>query len=419
MFALIDCNSFYVSCERVFNPKLIGKPAVVLSNNDGCVIALSREAKALGIPMGAPYFQFKNILEAHGVAVYSSNYTLYGDLSARVMNVLSGFAARREVYSIDEAFLLLETKDLLNTAREIRNKVLHWTGIPVSIGIGATKTLAKVANKLAKKNPEKTQGVYLLDSPERVDYTLAQLPVTDVWGIARRCGLRLNRIGINTAKEFKDADDILIRKHLSVTGLRTAWELRGISCLRLEETYAAKKSVTSSKAFGKPIDNLEMLEQAVATYTARAAEKIREQKLLASSLLVFIELHPFRSEACNTFCQHLALPEPTSYTPQLIAYAKSVLPRLFREGSCYRKAGIILENLVPETRYAQDLFSSHGPQFEKQKIVMKTVDNLNERFGRKTIYSAAEGIDPKWKMRQHLRSAHFTTDWNQILTIRI
>jgi DNA polymerase V len=418
MLALVDCNSFYVSCERVFNPKLNGKPVVVLSNNDGCVIALSKEAKALGIPMGAPYFQYKNSIEAHGVAVFSSNYTLYGDFSARVMKVLSGFASRMEVYSIDEAFLFLDDKDLLKTAREIRKKVLQWTGIPVSIGIGSTKTLAKVANKLAKKDMG-TEGVYLLDTPATVDKLLEKLPVTDVWGIANRCGRRLNRLNINSAQEFKDADDLLIRKHFGVTGLRIAWELRGISCLPLEEFSAEKKSVTSSKAFGKPIDNLEMLAEAIATYTARAAEKVRSQNLLASSFLVFIELHPFQPGICNTFCTRITLQEPTAYTPQLIGFAKSMVSSLFKEGNKYRKAGVILEGLVSNKCYAQDLFSRHDSNFEKRKILMCTVDQINAKFGRKTIHFAAEGIDPIWKMRQHLRSAHYTTNWDEILTIRI
>lgn len=415
MFALVDCNSFYVSCERVFNPKWKGKPVVVLSNNDGCVIALSNEAKALGIPMGVPFFQIKNLIEAHGVIACSSNYTLYGDISARVMQTLKPFAADMQIYSIDEAFMLLHHKDNDAYARHIRKTVLQCTGIPVSIGVAATKTLAKVANKMAKKHPS-LGGVFVLQTQEAIDKALDTLPVTDIWGIGRRMGGRLNRLGIQSAKQMRDAQDSIIRKNLTVTGLRTAWELRGISCLSLEEVPPLKKSVTNSRAFGKPVDTLEELCEAVASYTARAAEKIREQNSLSSHMVVYVELHPFASGSFHT---RIVFPQPTAYTPHLIGYAKTAIESLFQKGCRYRKAGVILDGLVPDGNYQQDLFTPQGPQVEKQKKIMKTMDLLNEKYGHTVLRTAAEGFSRTWQMKQGLRTPRYTTHWDEILTIKI
>ncbi len=254
MYALVDCNNFYASCERVFNPKWKNKPIVVLSNNDGCVIARSNEAKALGIPMGAPFFQCRDLIKAHDVIVCSSNYTLYGEMSGRVMETLKQFSPDIQVYSVDEAFLALQEKDLMDQGLKIRETVLRWTGIPVSIGIAKTKTLSKVANDYAKKN--KFQGgVFILQGSEQINSILDCMPVTDIWGIGGRLGRKLNALGITTARQFKEADDTLIRKHLSVVGLRTAMELREINCLPLNEVPAPKKSVTCSRAFGRPVDS--------------------------------------------------------------------------------------------------------------------------------------------------------------------
>ena len=415
MFALADCNNFYVSCERVFNPKLITKPVVVLSNNDGCVIARSNEAKVLGIPMGAPYFKYEKFIKDHDVVVRSSNYTLYGDMSARVMKILEDFSPDIQIYSIDEAFLIVKRKNLLRDAKTIRNKILKWTGIPISIGISKTKTLAKVANHQAKK----TDGVALLETQEEIDRTLELLPVTEIWGIGPRYGLRLNKHGIVTAKDFRDAEDSFLRKQLSVVGLRTAMELRGVSCLPLDEVPAPKKSVTTSKTFGRPIDNPEELCEAVASYTARAAEKIREQDSLASMLLVFVVLHPFRKDGSQVYHVKIIFPEPTAYTPHLIHYAKAGVNRLFRKGCAYRKAGVILDGLVPDDCFQQDLFTPKGPNADKQKQLMETIDNLNERFGYNIVHTAAEGMDKSWKMKQHRRSCRYTTAWGELLTIKI
>ncbi|MGA8163562.1 MAG: Y-family DNA polymerase [Waddliaceae bacterium] len=418
MFALVDCNNFYVSCERVFHPKWIGKPVVVLSNNDGCVIARSNEAKAIGIPMGAPYFRYKQLLEAHSAIICSSNYTLYADMSARVMKLLEDFTPNRQVYSIDEAFLLMKEKNPLSYGQTIRKTILQCTGIPVSIGIAPTKTLAKIANHCAKKDGT-TAGVVLLDTLQAIDERLERLPVTDIWGIGERYGIKLNRLGVITAKDFRDADDSLIKKQLTTVGLRTAWELRGISCLPLEEIPLPKKSVTCSRAFGHPIDNLEELNEAISSYTARAAEKIREQKLLTTTMIVFLELHPYIKHSSRCFHLRASFPEPLNFTPALIHYAKAAAKALFRKGCRYRKAGIILDNLVPDHSFQYDFFTPKDLSREKQQHVMSAVDRMNEQFGYTVIHTAAEGVNRSWKMKRNYCSAHFTTNWNELLVITI
>lgn len=417
MFALVDCNNFYASCERVFNPKWERKPIVVLSNNDGCVIARSNEAKALGIPMGAPYFQYKELMRAHDVIVCSSNYTLYGDMSSRVMRILSDFSRNLQIYSIDEAFLRLSEKDPIQQAKLIRSTVLQWTGIPVSIGIGSTKTLSKAANRHAKKNSH-LGGFFCLDSQLRENEILDLMPVDEIWGIGRGLAEKLRAKGVFTAKDFRDAEDSFIQKHLSVVGLRIAMELRGISCLPLCEVPALKKSITNSRSFGRPIDCLRELHEAVSSYASRAAEKMREQNSLATAMTVYLEPHPFTKER-GAFHVRVVLPEPTDYTPRLIHFAKMAATTLFIRGSRYRKAGIILDGLVPDHCYQRDLFAPRHLDFEKEKKIMSAVDALNARYGKSTLHSLAEGLHKSWRMKQHLRSSYFTTDWKDLLTIKI
>jgi DNA polymerase V len=418
MFALVDCNNFYASCERVFHPQWKNRPIVVLSNNDGCIIARSNEAKALGIPMGAPFFQYKDLMEAHQVIVCSSNYSLYGDLSERVMQTLKPFAIDFQIYSIDEAFLRIGETHYEKFGLEIRKTVLQWVGIPVSIGIAPTKTLAKIANHKAKKERE-TRGVHVLDNPNAIDQALYALPVEEIWGIGHRRAVKLHRIGIRTAQEFRDAPDDLIKKHLTVNGLRTAWELRGISCLPLEEVPQPKKSITCSRAFGAPIDDLENLYEAVASYAARTGEKLRLQESLASSMTVFVELHPFNREASNAFHVRIVFPQPTDYTPHLIHYAKNAAKALFRPGQQYRKAGIIVDGLVPNQSYQQDLFAMRNASTSKQNTLMRVMDQLNEKFGHTVLCSAAEGTSKEWQMKRNLRTPHYTTQWDEILSIHI
>lgn len=415
LFALVDCNNFYASCERVFHPKLERRPVVVLSNNDGCIIARSNEAKALGIPMGAPLFEWRELMERCKVAVCSSNYILYGDLSKRVMETLSQYSPDMQIYSIDEAFLHLDRKNCLQVAHQARYNVKKCTGIPVSIGLAPTKTLAKVANHIAKKDPS-TKGVFLLEDQKAIRERLETLPVTEVWGIGKRLGERLAKFGIRYAQAFADADDLWIRRNFHVTGLRTAYELRGVSCLALEEATPPKKSICCSRSFSRPIEKIEELSEAVATYTARAAEKLRKDGSRASCITLFATLHPFTLH--HTTNLQIVLPEPTHYTPHLLHYAKYALSKLFRPGYAYRKVGVILEGLVSGGSYQPNLFTPKRPT-RSQEALMFRIDKINKGQRKKQLHFAAEGINPTWKMQQRRCTQRYTTRWDELLTIRI
>ncbi len=412
LFFLVDCNSFYVSCERIFNPALLKKPVVVLSNNDGCVVARSSEAKRLGIPMGAPAFQYQKLFDEKNVFVYSSNYTLYGDMSQRVMQVLEQFSPKIEIYSIDEAFLAIADDDPLAIAREIRSRVLQWTGIPVSVGIGTTKTLAKVANHIAKKD-ETTKGAFYLHGEREIDRVLSRFPLDDIWGIGRRLSRRLKGLGILTPLQFKNTNSQWIRKNFSVTLLKTALELSGISCLHLEEVYAPRKSITCSRSFNAVVTDLKQLEEAISNYTASAAKKLREQKSLANYLTVFLTTSPF---IANPYANSatLSLPEASDYTPHLIAKAKCGLQSLFRMGYEYKKVGVIFTDLSPKTCYQRDLFFDASPSYDK---AMQVLDQINNSFGKTALQFAAEGLEKRWKMRRSRTSSHFTTNWQQLLNV--
>lgn len=415
-FALVDCNNFYVSCERVFNPRLLRRPVVVLSNNDGCIIARSNEAKALGIPMGAPLFQYKNLIESQNVVICSSNFCLYGDMSRRVMQTLETFAADVQIYSVDEAFLQFRVSDPVRFAKEMRARVLQWTGIPVSIGIAPTKTLCKVASKLAKKHSD---GVVILAKQDEWEAHLKEMPPQEIWGIGKQISARLQRKGIYTAYDFSQADDNLIRKNLSVVGLRTAMELRGISCLPFEELPEPKKSITCSRSFGKPIDNLEELFEATATYMARAAEKLRGQGSLAGAVTIFAKRHPYVPGQSQSAYADFVLTQPTAYTPLLISYAKLGISQLFCEDWKYHKSGVILSDITQANAYQPDLFIRSEKQTAKQTALMNAMDAVNGRYGKNAIYFAAEGIQKEWKVKQDLKSDRYTTSWNELLKIQI
>ena len=417
--ALVDCNNFFVSCERLFNPKLIGRPTAVLSNNDGCIIARSQEVKDLGIPMGAPYFQWANFIKAHDVFICSSNFSLYSDISHRVMQTLSHFNPELEIYSIDEAFLCLEDlTDPLKHCRHIRQKVLQWTGIPVSIGIARTKTLAKIANYASKKDPA-LQGV-CFPSPKEVDTILETVEVGKVWGIGRRLSSFLAKRGIHTAAQLRDQPDLWIKSHLSVVGLRTAWELRGIPCLNIEEVTAPKQSIMTSRSFGRPVFHLEELIEAACTYAARGGEKLRNEGSLASWLQVFAMTSRHHEQNYYGNQAHLVLPAPTDYTPTLLDYATRGLKRIFRSGCAYKKAGILLGGLVPARSYQQDLFATCSiAQETKRKTAMALLDKANGKFGYPILQFASEGIERPWQRKREMRSANFTTRWSDLLTIYI
>ena len=413
IFALVDCNNFFASCERLFRPDLKDKPVVVLSNNDGNIIARSNEAKALGIAMGEPYFKAEPQLRKHSVAVFSSNYTLYGDISHRVMNVLQQMEPDVEVYSIDEMFISIPNGKYLNLTdygKQLRTTVLKWTGMPVSIGFAPTKTLAKIANRVAKKNPD-CNGVFDLASHEGTDKLLKGVQVQNIWGIGRQYTKKLNGRGIFTALDLKHANDEWIRKHLTITGLRTAWELRGISCLPLEEVTPPKKGIVTSKSFSHPVTSLEELREAVATYVSRAAEKLRSQHSIVQSLLVFVTTNRFKPEKpqyANSI--QMMLPEPTASTPTLIKYSLRGLEKIYRTGFVYKKTGVMLLEVMPETYRQISLFD---PSKNDRKL-MSALDCINSKWGRGTVQYAAAGFKKPWMFKRDQLSQAYTTRWDQL-----
>jgi len=420
IIGLIDCNNFYVSCERVFNPRLRGRPVVVLSNNDGCVVARSEEAKALSIPMGAPAFQHQALFNQHKVETLSSNYTLYSDMSQRVMSILSRFTPELELYSIDEAFLDLSgftNFNLTEYAKEIKATVYKWTGIPISIGIGPTKTLAKLANKLAKKN-KMCGGVFDITDHPRIDDFLSSVKVEDVWGVGRQYTKLLNRNWISTALDLKNAPDIWIKKNMSIVGLRTVWELRGISCIELEDLSEPNKQSIRSRSFGKPVQTLQELKEAVTFHATRAAEKLREQKSVTFFISAFIETNRFRTEepqySNSAGCY---LPEPTAYTPLLIKNALACLERIYREGFKFIRAGVVLMDIVPEDQIQLNLFVPSRP-LEKDKSMMKAVDRINVKWGSNSIKYASSGLEQPWRMKRAKLSPRYTTHWDEMLVVK-
>lgn len=415
LFALVDCNNFYVSCERVFNPALAGRPVVVLSNNDGNVVARSNEAKALGIPFAAPAHECAPLVKRHGVAVFSSNYALYGDMSQRVMSTIAGFAPEVEIYSIDEAFLSLGSLagvDPCAYAGKIRETVRRWTGIPVSIGIAPTKTLAKLANRLAKRDPSQ-RGVLTLELGGELDAILGGVAVEDVWGVGPRHTAMLARHGIRTARALRDADDAFVRKRMTVTGLRTVHELRGRSCIPLDEAAPPKKGIVSSRSFGRPVVELAEISEALSSYTARAAEKLRRQRSAAALLCVFLSTNPFRDDPQYYNVATRRLTVPTANTAELIRHARADLARIYRPGFRYKKTGVFLSEIVPADSRQLDLFADAGVPEERERL-MAALDAINARMGRGTVYHAAEGVQRPWRMRQARLSRRFTTSWDEL-----
>ena len=414
--ALVDCNNFYASCERVFQPKLRGRPVVVLSNNDGCVIARSNEAKALGIKMGDPWHLVKDRHARASIVVRSSNYTLYGDMSGRVMSVLSMFTPDLEIYSIDEAFLgMAGFRDLDGHARELRKTVLRWTGIPVSVGIAPTKTLAKAANKTAKKDPA-SGGVCLLLTEAAQSEALGRMDLTDLWGVADRMATRLMRIGIDTPVKLRDADPRRVRQEGGVVMERMVHELRGTPCIGLEEVAPRRKSLIASRSFGKPVTKRHELEQAVAVFATRAAEKMRRQGLVSADLTVMAETNSFKPAEPQYAAQRsVELPVATADTGKLIHAAMAALDRLWRPGYRYKKAGVMLLDLVPAEAVAGGLFDA--PDDARSQARMLVVDTLNARFGRGTIGFGTAGERQRWTLRREFVSQRYTTSWNELLRV--
>lgn len=414
MYGLVDCNNFYASCERVFNPSLNGKPVVVLSNNDGCVIARSNEAKALGIKMGIPAYQIKDLVSSHGVAVFSSNYTLYGDMSGRVMSMLSELSPEIEVYSIDEAFLNLHgIRDLDIIGRKMVDRVTRGTGIPVSLGVAPTKTLAKIANKFAKKYPAYNQ-LCIIDSEEKRIKALQLTEIGDVWGIGRRQAAKLQKEGIKTAYDFTRFSGSWVRKNMTVVGERTWKELQGISCIDMETAPPAKKQICTSRSFGKMLTDIETISEAIASHASTCAKKLRHQHSYASSLMVFIHTNNFR-EDLPQYWRNIVLhfPVPTNDTQEIVRYALSGLKSIFLNGYQYKKAGVIITEITEGAQLG--LFDRVDR--DKQERLMQAIDKINGEHGN-NIKLAVQGTGRGWKLKQEQLSGHYTTNLNQIINIK-
>lgn len=418
LFALVDGNNFYVSCERLFNPALEGRPVVVLSNNDGCAVARSNEVKALGVKMGTPWFQMRELAQQHGIVAFSSNYALYADLSNRMMSVLARFSPTQEIYSIDECFLGLDGfshYDLMDYAQRIRQTVKQWVGIPVCVGIGESKTLAKLANHCAKKDLAGREGVCDLTrmgASERAR-AFAGIPVGEVWGVGRKLSAALNLRGIETVEDLRRADATTLRREFSVVLERTVRELNGLACLSLEEVAPNKQQIISSRSFGAYVYDLPSLKEAVALYIARAAEKLRRQHSLAGMVQVYIRTNPFKENAPQ-YQQGLTIPLPqaTDDTVQLIKAAHWGLRKIYRPGYAYQKAGVALLDLSDVAHRQGSLFELHGnPQ------LMQVMDRINATWGQGTLRTAAEGVRQTWRMKRERMSRRYTTHWAELLEI--
>ena len=414
--ALIDCNSFYVSCERLFNPKIRKKPVVVLSNNDGCIISRSNEAKALGIKMGEPYFKEKKIIVKNNVQVFSSNYSLYGDISRRVMRTLKRFNSDIEIYSIDEAFLDLSNfsdNEIENIGHEIRSIVLKWTGIPTSIGIAKTKTLSKVANHIAKK---KKSGVVSLIGIENIDPILEKVDINDVWGVGRQLTKFYHQNGIYNAKQLKNKSNTWIKKSSNVLSSRTAMELRGIPCIDLETKSSKRKSCVVSRSFGKRVEDFQELREAIAGYSLNASEKIRSESLVAKAITVFVRTSPFqRNFGYYSNSKTVDFPIATNNSIETVKVAMVILDSIFKNGYRYQKAGVMLTGLS-NADGKKNLFSSEKD--EKINSLMRSIDNTNYKYGRSTLSLASAGVQKRWNMRRQYSSKIDTADFYCLPTIR-
>ncbi|WP_428838696.1 translesion error-prone DNA polymerase V subunit UmuC [Marinomonas fungiae] len=420
VFALVDCNNFYASCEKLFRPDLKDTPVVVLSNNDGCVVARSREAKLLGIKMGVPVFQIKAEMQRHGILAFSSNYTLYADLSSRVMRTLEEMAPRVEVYSIDEAFLDLtgieSAISLVEFGQQVRARIGHWIGITVCVGIAPTKTLAKLANHAAKKYPA-TQGVVDLTNPDRQRRLLALVPVDDVWGVGRRLSKRLNALGITTALDLANASPSAIRDQFSVVLERTVRELNGESCIALEEIPPTKKQIVCSRSFGVKVTHFELLREAVCEYATRATEKLRKEQQQAKVLTVFIRTSPFKDnepQYSNSASGELLI--PSCDTRDFIELANHLLKRIWKDGFRYAKAGVMLSDFYDPGMFQPGLFDDVSTLSHSQQL-MSVLDTINQS-GAGKVFFAGQGTKKDWSMKREHLSPAYTTRWDQLPRVK-
>jgi len=419
--ALIDVNNFYVSCERVFNPKLNGKPVVVLSNNDGCAVARSNEVKALGVAMGAPWFKLKDLAKQHGIIGLSSNYALYADMSNRVMSILGEFSPDQEVYSIDESFLDLTgfaSRDLVQYGQQMRKRILKWTGLPVCVGIGATKTLAKLANHCAKKRPV-FNGVCNFNAmaSHELDALLAEIEVGEIWGVGRKLAPKLQALGFNSVLDLKRASPDRLRQQFSVVMEKTIRELNGTVCIELEEISPAKKQIISSRSFGFAVSDYNSLAESITLYMSRAAEKLRRQQSYAGSVHVYIRTSPFKPE--DPFYSNgmtVPLPNHTDDTRQLVNIALWGLKQIYKPNYSYAKAGVMLGEIVSIEGVQTDLFS-HIQASPKSSVLMTTIDRINRKMGKESIKLASEGFKRPWKMKQGNKSPSYTTKWADLPSV--
>ena len=416
MIALVDCNNFYASCERVFNPKLEKKPVVVLSNNDGCIIARSNEAKKLGIKMGEPAFKIKKTIEQHNINVFSTNFALYGDLSNRVMSVLKSEVNLIEIYSIDEAFL--DFSDYANIERGVAlgKKIKQWTGIPVSVGIAPTKVLAKVANHIAKKHTK--SGVFMFDNKDLIKRALNVFPVEGLWGVGRKHAKRLKEAGIHTALQFREADTHWIKRQLSINGVKLQKELLGEVCYPLEIIAARKKNICTARSFGTEIKELNKLKEAVSSHANTCATKLRKEKSCCSTISVFLSTNPFKPQAKQYHPYRVFnLDVPTNDSIEIVRFALKGLEQIYRSDCIYKKAGVIVGRTVPENTVQLSLFDNVDR--DKRREINSVVDKINRKMGRNKVKLAVQGTSRKWKLKQEKLSPCYTTRFADILEVRI
>ena len=413
--ALIDVNNFYVSCERVFNPKLVGKPVVVLSNNDGCAIARSNEAKGLGVPMGAPWFKLKDLAKQHGIIGLSSNYALYADMSNRVMSILREYSPDQEVYSIDESFLDLtgfQSRDLIKYGQHMRKRILRWTGLPVCVGIGSTKTLAKLANHCAKKQPVFNSVCNLNNlSNAELDLLLSQIDVGEIWGIGRKLAPKLQALGFNSVLDLKRASPERLRQQFSVVMEKTVRELNGTVCIELEDIAPSKQQIMSSRSFGQSVEDYNSLAESITLYVSTAAVKLRKQQSLAGAVYVYIATSPFKlDEKQYSNGIRIPLPNPTDDTRQLASVALWALKQIYRPNYSYAKAGVVLSELVTRQNLQNDLFGRRP----SSDALMTVMDGINRKMGKESIKLASEGFARPWRMKQGNKSPSYTTKWGDL-----
>ena len=412
--ALVDCNNFYTSCEKVYRPDLTDTPLVVLSNNDGCVVSRSREAKALGLKMGQAWFEIKNEMEDLGVLAFSSNYALYADMSNTVMSILSKFSPRTEVYSIDECFVdLTGMRDIRTISYEMHQRVAKWTGIHVGVGVGPTKTLAKLANHVAKTHP-RSKGVFSYNALTSVQKTklLSQIPVDEVWGVGRRLTKRLSEYGIHTALELREAHTQTLRSAFGIVMEKTQRELQETQCIELQEVAPDKKQIVSSRSFGQMVTELPVLQDALSTFVANACVKLRNQNSHAGLIQVFLQTNRFRDDLPQ-YMPSLAvpLPQPTNDTMVVNRWASYLCERMYKEGYHYKKAGIMLSEINPVTFYQADFLE---PEIASDTRLMTALDSLNERYGRGTVKVSTQGAYKSWQMKSERKSPSYTTNWDEL-----